>query len=112
LRLDSPLPKLVEDQAALIANRLLANQGERLTSTNLAERAEQGPVWRTVDVRSVRMTNPRSVGAEHVSLWVLEELGVPGLLTKLNFSRGQRNAVLGSIVGRVAKPGSEHATHE
>ena len=112
LRLDSPLPKLVEDQAALIANRLLANQGERLTSTNLAERVEQGPVWRTVDVRSVRMTNPRSVGVEHVALWALEELGVPGLLTKLNFSRGQRNAALGSIVGRLAKPGSEHATHE
>ena len=38
--------------------------------------------------------------------------GRPGLLTKLNFSQGQRNAALGSIVGRLAKPGSEHATHE
>ena len=112
LRIDPPLPKALEDQATLIVERLLERQGERLTSTNLAETVETGPVWRTVDVRSVRMTHPRSVGVEHVALWALEELGVPGLLTKLNFSRGQLNAALGSIVGRLARPASEHATYE
>ena len=107
-----PLPKVLEDEAERIVRELLARKAERLQQAQLAEGAPVDPAWRTVDVRSVRMTNARSVGCEYVGLWALGQLGVPKLLMELGFTAGLCRAALGLIVGRLAKPDSEHATYE
>ncbi len=94
------LPAKAEGEAQRIAARLVAAAPPAPRKTDLQE----------VDVTSLEMVRPRSCGVEHVGLWavrkagldrLLEHLGVPGLL---------RSAALGSILGRMARPGSERAT--
>ena len=62
-----------------------------------------------VDVDSLELVRPRSVGVEHVALWAMRQLRPPSLLEELGLSGPQRAAVLGSLVGRMAAPASERA---
>jgi transposase len=63
-----------------------------------------------VDVDSLRQTQPRSVGVEHVALHALGRLGLPDKLAQLGINAVMRAVILGNIVGRMAQPGSELAT--
>ena len=96
-------PPAVEQEAQRIAAQLLARGGG-------------GPVAGPTDVQpvdsdSLRLVRPRSVGVEQVGLWALEALGLPALLTRLGVNGALRAAATGAIVGRLAHPASERATH-
>jgi hypothetical protein len=69
------------------------------------------PDYHTVDVSSLDVLRPRSVGVEHVSLAALRQVGLEQLLEGLGFTRPQRSAALGSIIARMTVPGSELFTH-
>lgn len=66
--------------------------------------------YREVDVDSLQLVRPRSVGVEHAGLTALSWLGVPELLESIGMNASQRACALGSIIGRMAAPGSELAT--
>ena len=66
--------------------------------------------FQEVDVNSLELVRPRSVGVEHVGLAALSWLGIPKLLESVGLNAGQRACTLGSIIGRMACPGSELAT--
>jgi transposase len=68
--------------------------------------------YQRVDLERVDFLRPRSVGAEHVALEALRRLGLDVKLAQLGFNRHQLNAAIGAIVGRMAYPGSELATHQ
>jgi hypothetical protein len=64
-----------------------------------------------VDINSLELVRPRSVGVEHVGLWAMSQVGFADLLIGLGLSGPIRSAIMGSIIGRMAAPGSELATH-
>ena len=66
--------------------------------------------YQEVDVHSLELVRPRSVGVEHVGLAALSWLGISDLLESTGMNEGQRACALGSVVGRMACPGSELAT--
>ena len=66
--------------------------------------------YHEVDVNSLELVRPRSVGVEHAGLSALGWLGLPGILAEAGFNGSQQAAVLGSVIGRMAAPGSELAT--
>ena len=98
-------PPAVEHEAQRIAAQLVA-RGAPVGGTT-AEPTDVQPV----DVDSLRLARPRSVGVEQVGLWALEQLGLPALLTRLGVNGALRAAAAGAIVGRLAHPASERATH-
>lgn len=63
-----------------------------------------------VDVNSVQLTQPRSVGVEHLALHALSRLGLIEKLTALGINGVMRAAIVGNLVGRMAQPASELAT--
>lgn len=63
-----------------------------------------------VDVDSLQLTQPRSVGVEHLGLQALSQLGFIEKLRALGINGPMRAAIIGTIIGRMAKPGSEWAT--
>lgn len=63
-----------------------------------------------MDIASLELVRPRSVGVEHVGLAALSWLDFPLILESAGFNGVQRAAALGSIIGRMAAPGSELAT--
>ena len=63
-----------------------------------------------VDVDSLEVLRPRSVGVEHVALSVMREIGFIDHLQSLGLNRAQCAAAIGNVIGRMAAPGSELAT--
>ena len=94
-------PPAVDQEAQRIAAQLVARGA-----------ATVGPAdVQLLDVDSLRLVRPRSVGVEQVGLWALEQVGLPDLLTRLGVNGALRAAAVGLLVGRLAQPASERATH-
>ena len=127
---DDALPKAVALEAEHIVAQLLAAQAPLCAvassspvtavdtaapkpTTALSPRsAQSAPAdFQTVDVASLELARPRSIGVEQVGLAAMRQLGFTELLIELGLSGPLRAAVVGSIIGRMAAPGSEAATY-
>jgi hypothetical protein len=60
-----------------------------------------------VDVESLELLHPRSVGVEEAGLWAMRGLGFEDWLTELGFNGVERAAAIGSVIARMVAPGSE-----
>jgi len=67
--------------------------------------------YHNVDVDAVEVVRPRSVAVEHVALAAVRQVGLDAHLTALGFNGPQQAAALGTLIARMAAPGSELATH-
>jgi hypothetical protein len=103
------LPPAVAATAQRLAAQLLARQAE--TPVGSAANATAAADLQTVDVDSLNFLQPRSVGVEQVGLWAMRQVGFVEHLVELGISGPLRAAILGSIIGRMAAPDSEAATH-
>jgi transposase len=102
------LPESIEHKAQEILARLVASESPT-PSAQVPETARAD--IQSVDVNSLELVRPRSVGVEHLGLWAMEQLRLEALLEDLGLNGPQRAAALGLIIGRMAAPGSERATH-
>ena len=125
-RLCARIEALLAAQPGLLAEAkpietLAQRYAARLTADRPAGRAaipraaSSGPAeppadFAQVDVTSLQLTRPRSVGVEAVGLAAIGWLGLPPVLQSLGFNAVQRAAVVASLIGRMAAPGSELAT--
>lgn len=101
----SDLPASVERQAQRIGAQLLARQAH----TPLSPATASGDI-QSVDVDSMALVRPRTVGVEQAALWAMQQVDFFGLLKELGFTGPQQAAALGSIIGRMAQPASELGT--
>jgi len=72
--------------------------------------AAERPDLQSVDVSTLELIRPRSVGVENVALWAIEQLGLESLLERLGLNATQRALAMATIVARMAAPGSERAS--
>ncbi len=100
---------LPSDETETLAQRYAAQLVVTPQPGAQQEQKEQG-AYVEVDVASLELIRPRSIGVEHVGLEMLRWLGLPDILTSAGFNGIQQAAALGSIIGRMAEPGSELAT--
>ena len=73
--------------------------------------AGEGDRYQEVDLDSLELVNPRSVGVEHAALSAIRQCALQDKLTELGLNRAQIAAAVGNIVARMAQPCSELATH-
>lgn len=106
LSLKPELEKLAQRYAA----QLLLRQGMSAEPGQARRSASAGRCFVEVDVDSLQVLRPRSVGVEHAGLSVMHELGFIEQLQALGFNRAQCAAAIGNVIGRMAAPGSELAT--
>ena len=99
--LGADCPPAVDQEAQRIAAQLVARGAEAPGAADV----------QPVNIDSLRLVRPRSVGVEQVGLWALEQVGLPDLLTRLGVNGALRAAAVGLLVGRLAQPASERATH-
>ena len=95
----------IEQSAQYLYTQILARRGE-IQALNDQTSSD----FQEVDVNSIKQINPRTVGAEHVSLEAIKELGIPEILEESGFNAPQRAAAIGNIIGRMCAPSSERAT--
>ena len=67
--------------------------------------------YQEVDLDSLELVDPRSVGVEHAALSAMRQCGLQDKLSELGLNRPQIAAAIGNIVARMAQPCSELATH-
>ena len=68
--------------------------------------------YHSVDISTLDLLRPRSVGVEHVALSVLRQLELDRTLEAVGFNRKQVSLAIGTIVARMVMPGSELASYE
>lgn len=120
--LNLPVSDAIEKAAQRYAGRLVARapvtvEAEAAVPALAAEGASPclpAPVpardFQEVDVGSQQLLQPRSVGVEHVGLHAMERMGFVEKLAELGINGKIRAAIIGSVIGRMAKPASELAT--
>jgi len=106
LSLKPELEKLAQRYAA----QLLLRQGQSVEPGRTRRSVSAGRCFVEVDIDSLQVLRPRSVGVEHAGLSVMRELGFIEHLQALGFNRAQCAATIGNVIGRMAAPGSELAT--
>jgi len=120
------LPVAVEKAAQRIAAQLIAQRAV-VSKTPLVDEGHSSPAepsgapvesvetapvdLQTVDVASLELTRPRTVGVEQLGLWAMQQLNFLDLLVHLGINGAQIAAIVGSIIGRMAGVGSELATY-
>jgi Transposase DDE domain len=104
------LPALVPESVERVAQHCFARliaQGSGATQATAAPAV----TYAEVDPASLELTQPRSIGVEQVALAAMRELAFEPLLRDLGINGVMRTAIVGSIVARMAAPGSELASH-
>lgn len=111
---DATLSEAGQALAQRYAAQLLALRPSAATLT-AAEAAKAEPDepgrYQEVDLDSLDFVRPRSVGVEHAALSAMRLYGLEDKLAEFGLNRPQIAAAIGNIVGRMANPGSELATH-
>jgi len=102
LSMEAP-PEEIETLAQRYAARLIANRSEQNDNENATD-------YQEVDVASLELVRPRSIGVEHVGLEAIKSLNIPKILEEAGLNKVQRDVAIGAIIGRMAEPGSERAT--
>src|SRR5664280_2441242 len=103
------------EQRAVVSTTPIADEGHSsLAESSVApvESVETVPTdLQAVDVNSLELTRPRTVGVEQLGLWAMQQVNFLELLTHLGINGAQIAAIVGSIAGRMAGVCSELATH-
>ena len=92
------------EQRAVVSNTALADEGHSNPAESPVAPAESVAAAPTdlqaVDVNSLELTRPRTVGVEQLGLWAMQQLNFLDLLTHLGINGAQIAAIAGSIIGR------------
>jgi len=112
--LDTTLSDAGQALAQRYAAQLIALKPSAASITRAAAvKAEVGELdrYQEVDLDSLELVRPRSVGVEHAALSAMLQFGFEDKLGALGLNRPQIAAAVGNIIGRMAHPRSELATH-
>lgn len=103
------------EQRAVVIKTPIADEGHATSAESSVapvESVESATAdLQTVDVDSLELTRPRTVGVEQLALWAMQQLNFLDLLAHLGINGAQIAAIVGSIIGRMAGVSSELATH-
>lgn len=115
--LSSRIDQLLTGQSSFLAIELdtdLEAMAQRYTAQIIASRStviDDGIQFEAVDISSLELVRPRRVGIEQLALHAVKQLTLDDKLQSLGFNQRQIAAALGNIIGRMAAPASELATH-
>ena len=90
-------PRQIEHTAQHIAAQLLVRQVALPGAATPHDNAADG-AFHNVNVDSLQLLRPRTVGVEQVALWAIEQVQLLPLLKRLGFNGRQRAAAAGSII--------------
>lgn len=103
-------PAHLERVAQRYVGQLIARAPLASAADTPAADAQSTALVEQVEIDSLALTQPRSVGVEHVALHAVAELGLVQKLSELGVNGVMRACILGNLVGRIAQPASELAT--
>jgi transposase len=105
------LTELTEDVEGLARHyAALLKQRRKQRAEGAGEPKEPEALLRTVDLRTVRVSTVRTIGAEYVGVAQARRLGLEQILAEAGLRETELRGALALIVGRLVAPASERAT--
>ena len=92
--------EVIEQTAQHLYSKLIA----RSTSIEPEDSDSEPTDFQEVELNSIEMLKPRSVGAEHACLETLRQLNLPAILNQAGLNTAQKAAAVGNIVARMCQP--------
>lgn len=118
--LASRIEELLKGQTSLIVHEEVEYLAQRYTAQIIARQPaesveesvpDESLRFQEVDVSTLELIQPRTVGVEHMALSAMHDLRFEEKLAELGFNKPQIAAAMGNIIGRMAFPASERATY-
>lgn len=97
----------IESEAQRIASIIIKRDGEAVDSNK-----ELDSNYQHVDVTTLRNSDVKTVGAEHLAFETAKKLNIPKILYDCGLSKRDVDSALASIIGRLLSPGSEVSTSQ
>ena len=97
----------IESEAQRIASIIIKRDGEAVDSNK-----ELDSNYQHVDVTTLRNSDVKTVGAEHLAFETAKKLNIPKILDDCGLSKRDVDSALASIIGRLLSPGSEVSTSQ
>lgn len=94
----------------IVKKRLQKNDSNAPDTMPASDSDSTEPVYETIDTNSIITSNSRTIGAEHIALTHLKELGFFTILESLSFSPREQNQAAAQICARMVHPASERET--
>lgn len=98
----------LEQEAQQMASLITKRQALELKPISESKAAKK---FEAADLDSIKYSDIRTIGAEHVGYSVAKQLGLPELLSQCGLNQKQITIALGSIIGRLCAPASELSTY-
>jgi len=102
------LDRVIQEEAERWYHAYLSRLSRDKLPLELSSKADSD--YDFISLSSISNRQPKSIGAEHISLSMYRQLGFECIFADLGFSPKQRNEAALSILGRMLEPGSENAT--
>ena len=106
-----PYPEHIERLAQIYASQVIHRLSGLKNSLEDTENEDLAPEFVSININSIEKSEPRTVGAEHLMLQMVNQLKLPQQLQKLGLSKTDTSIALGSIIARAVFPDSERSTY-
>src|SRR6478752_165119 len=106
-----PCPEHIERLAQIYASQVIHRLSGLKNSLEDTENEDLAPEFVSININSIEKSEPRTVGAEHLMLQMVNQLKLPQQLQKLGLSKTDTSIALGSIIARAVFPDSERSTY-
>lgn len=97
----------IESEAQRIASIIIKRDGEAVDSNK-----ESGSNYQHVDITTLRNSDVKTVGAEHLAFETAKKLNIPEILATCGLSKRDIDSAFATIIGRLLSPGSEVSTSQ
>ena len=97
----------IESEAQRIASIIIKRDGQVVDSNK-----ELDSNYQHVDVTTLRNSDVKTVGAEHLAFETAKKLNIPEILATCGLSKRDVDSAFASIMGRLLSPGSEVSTSQ
>jgi transposase len=106
---DTKLEQEAQHLASLIVKRQVIVA--KANPKNGTAKKDTTKEFEAVDLKSIKHSDIRPIGAEHVGYHAAQQLGLPDILASCGLTGKQLTTALGSIIGRLCAPASELSTY-
>ena len=104
-----PLNKKLESLALEYANKIISSQCNKQQS--IADKEEDTNRYKEVDTISIKNSDSKSIGCEHIIYETIQKLKLSLVFQDLGFTKLQINSAIGTIVAKMVNPSSDIQTH-
>jgi len=101
------IDKHIESEAQRIASIIIKRDGKAFDSNK-----ESNSNYQHVDITTLRNSDVKTVGAEHLAFETAKKLNIPEILASCGLSKRDIESAFASIIGRLLSPGSEVSTSQ